>query len=160
MVEKFPTLVKPEFADYADYKLTDPEYLSRLKARRSMRAALIALMDKFELDALVYPYKTLPAEKLGGREGRGSASNPLDEIARPGDRVSPSDNYLSSMTGLPGMLAPMGYTKDGVPLALEFLGRPFAEPTLLKLVSGYEAQTKHRHAPPFVPALPGEKFSY
>jgi Asp-tRNA(Asn)/Glu-tRNA(Gln) amidotransferase A subunit family amidase len=161
MAQKAPTLVKPEFIDYKDYTLNDPEYLSRLKSRRSLRDALVALMDKFELDALVYPYKTLPAEKLkgGGREGRGGKDE-INDISRPGDRVSPSDNYLSSMTGLPGMLAPMGFTKEGDPLALEFLGRPFAEPTLLKLVSGYEAQTKHRHSPPFVPALPGEKFTY
>jgi amidase len=64
------------------------------------------------------------------------------------------------MTGLPGLLVPMGYTNEGVPLALEFLGRPFAEPTLLKLASGFEAHTHHRKPPPHVPALAGEKFTY
>ncbi len=158
MVTKFPDLVKPDFIEYLDLKPgPDPEYQSRLKARATLRAALVALMDKFELDALVYPYKTLPAEKLTGRQ---TDDDPLNKIARAGDRVSPSDNYLSSMTGLPGMLVPMGYTKEGDPLALEFLGRPFSEPTLIKLVSGFESETKHRMPPPNVPALPGEKFSY
>jgi Asp-tRNA(Asn)/Glu-tRNA(Gln) amidotransferase A subunit family amidase len=158
MVAKFPDLVKPDFIAYLDLKPgPDPEYQSRLKSRRTLREALVALMDKYQLDALVFPYKTLPAQKLSGRE---PDNDPLNAIARAGDKVSPSDNYLSSMTGLPGMLAPMGYTKEGDPLALEFLGRPFSDPTLLKLVSGYEAQTHHRKPPPFVPALPGEKFSY
>jgi amidase len=64
------------------------------------------------------------------------------------------------MTGLPGLLVPMGYTKEELPLALEFLGRPFSEPTLIKLVSGFEAQTHHRRPPPNTPALPGEHFEY
>ncbi|HET7923827.1 MAG TPA: hypothetical protein VFL30_02960, partial [Rhodanobacteraceae bacterium] len=75
-------------------------------------------------------------------------------------RVSESDNYLSSMTGLPGLLVPMGYLREGVPLSLEFLGRPFSEPTLLKLASGYEARTHHRRAPATPPPLPGESFAY
>jgi amidase len=64
------------------------------------------------------------------------------------------------MTGLPGLLVPMGYTVDGAPLALEFLGRPFSEPTLLKLASGFEAQTHRRQAPASTPPLPGESFTY
>ena len=79
---------------------------------------------------------------------------------RSGDRVSDSDNYLSSMTGLPGLLVPMGYTADGLPLALEFLGRPFSEPTLLTLASGFEARTHHRRAPASTPPLAGESFTY
>jgi Asp-tRNA(Asn)/Glu-tRNA(Gln) amidotransferase A subunit family amidase len=114
-------------------------------------------MDRFSLDAVVFPYKTLPASKLGEREPNDDAIN---RVVRGGDRVSESDNYLSSMTGLPGLLVPMGFTKEGVPLALEFLGRPFAEPTLLRLASGFEAQTHHRRSPPHTPALPGEHFDY
>jgi Asp-tRNA(Asn)/Glu-tRNA(Gln) amidotransferase A subunit family amidase len=63
------------------------------------------------------------------------------------------------MTGLPGLLVPMGYLDEGVPLALEFLGRPFSEPTLLKLASGYEARTHHRRAPASTPPLAGEAFA-
>jgi amidase len=161
MVQKFPTLVKPDFVSYAHYTLTDPEYLSRLKARRSLKAALVALMDKFELDALVYPFKTLPAAKLSEERRVGDVgTDPLNKISRPGDRVNESDNYLSSMTGLPGLLVPMGYTAEGIPLDLEFLGRPFAEPTLIKLASGFQSETHLRHSPPTVPPLPGETFSY
>jgi Asp-tRNA(Asn)/Glu-tRNA(Gln) amidotransferase A subunit family amidase len=64
------------------------------------------------------------------------------------------------MTGLPGLVVPMGYTSEGAALSLEFLGRPFAEPTLLWLASGYEAETHHRRAPASTPALPGESFTY
>jgi amidase len=158
MVEKFPDLVKPGFAEDLRYSPgSDPEYQARLRGRKALREAAVALMDKFALDALVFPYKTLPARKLNQRE---PAEDPINEVVRSGDRVGASDNYLSSMTGLPGLLVPMGYTKEGAPLALEFLGRPFSEPTLIKLASGFEAQTKHRKAPRSTPSLPGERFEY
>jgi hypothetical protein len=31
---------------------------------------------------------------------------------------------------------------------------------LLRLASGYEAQTKHRHSPASTPPLPGESFTF
>jgi Asp-tRNA(Asn)/Glu-tRNA(Gln) amidotransferase A subunit family amidase len=158
MIAKAPTLVKPSFAEYLDYRPgTDPEYQARLKGRRALREAVVALMDKYELDAVVFPYKTLPAELLDGDE---PDTDPINPTIRSGDRVADSDNYLSSMTGLPGLLVPMGYTAGGAALSLEFLGRPYAEPTLLRLASGYEAQTKHRHSPASTPPLPGESFTF
>jgi amidase len=161
MVEKFPDQAKPSFAlELRNSPGLDPEYQSRLKGRRALREAVVALMDKFELDAVVFPYKTLPARKLRTGEGAESSPDPVNDVVRPGDRVSASDNYLSSMTGLPGLLVPMGYTKEGASLALEFLGRPFSEPTLIKLASGYEAQTQHRKPPRSTPALAGERFDY
>jgi amidase len=47
---------------------------------------------------------------------------------------------------------------DGMPFAVQFLGRPFTEPTLLRLASGFEAATQHRKAPKLTPALAGEHF--
>ena len=159
MVAKAPKLVKPSFAEYFDYAPgNDPEYQARLRGRKALREAVVALMDKLELDAVVFPYKTLPAELLDG--GDEADQDPINAAVRSGDRVSDSDNYLSSMTGLPGLLVPMGYLAEGVPLALEFLGRPFSEPTLLTLASGYEARTHHRRAPATTPPLAGESFSY
>jgi amidase len=152
MVEKFPDEVNASFREYLAYAPgADPEYQSRLKGRRALREAVVGLMDRLALDALVFPYKTVTT--------RGSApEDPINRVVRDGDRVSPSDNYLSSMTGLPSVVMPMGYTDGGVPLALEFLGRPFAEPTLIKLASGFEAETHFRKPPASVPPLPGEQF--
>lgn len=158
MVEKFPKEAKPSFAEFLSYSPgVDPEYQARLNGRRALREAVVALMDKFDLDAVVFPYKTLPADLLKDDE---RDTDPINAAVRSGDRVGESDNYLSSMTGLPGMLAPMGYLESGAALSLEFLGRPYAEPTLFKLVSGFEAVTKTRHAPASTPPLPGETFTY
>jgi amidase len=155
MIEKFPDEVNASFKEYIDYAPgNDPEYQSRLKGRRAIREAVVALMDKSGLDAVIFPYKTITDRRSDGPR------DPLNQFVRDGDRVSESDNYLSSMTGLPSIVLPMGYTAAGVPLSLEFLGRPFGEPTLLKLASGFEAQTRFRKAPASVPSLPGETFVY
>jgi amidase len=154
MVARFPEEVNASFKEYLDYSPgADPEYQSRLKGRRALREAVVALMDQFALDAVVFPYKTITARG-------GSVEDPINRVVRDGDRVSPSDNYLSSMTGLPSIVMPMGYTDAGIPLSLEFLGRPFAEPLLIKLASGFEAQTQFRKPPASVPPLPGEQFVY
>jgi Asp-tRNA(Asn)/Glu-tRNA(Gln) amidotransferase A subunit family amidase len=51
---------------------------------------------------------------------------------------------------------PAGYSPDGIPVGIEFLGRPFSEGTLFKLAYGYEQATRHRRTPWTTPALPGE----
>ncbi len=124
----------------------DPEYRATLEGKAALRAAVIALMDKYQLDALVYPHR----------------------LRRPTliDEKHPSTVYtdtmsLSPATGLPALVMPMGFTPDGNPVGLEFLGRPWSEPTLIKLASGYEAAAGPvRKLPPSTPALPGEKFTY
>jgi Asp-tRNA(Asn)/Glu-tRNA(Gln) amidotransferase A subunit family amidase len=88
---------------------------------------------------------------------------------------------LSPNAGLPAVLVPSGFTKEvydrapvvrpdksvqagdlvgpkpvALPVALEFLGRPFAEPVLLKIASAYEKATRHRKPPAAFPSLPNE----
>jgi amidase len=107
-----------------------------------LRRIAIELMDRYQLDALVYPFKTEPA-------------------ARHLENARESDNPFSSVTGLPGLLMPAGLTPaDHAPIALEFLGRPWSEPMLIKLASGFEAVAPHRVTPPTTPPLPGERFDY
>lgn len=118
------------------------EYLSRLKARAANRQALIDLMDRNQVEALVYPFKSLGAPLVGD-----------------GDRGA-RDNPLSSVTGLPAIVLPAGLTKGGLPIAIEMLGRPFGEPALIRLASAYENVTRARVAPPTTPHLPGETFVY
>ena len=44
-----------------------------------------------------------------------------------------------------------------LPVGLELMGRPFAEPTLLKLAYAYEQGTHHRKPPPLMPSLSGTR---
>jgi len=65
-----------------------------------------------------------------------------------------------TITGLPAIGVPIGVNAEGLPISMEFLGRPFSEPTLLKLAYAYEQATHKRVAPTSTPHLAGEVFTY
>ncbi|MEM6592768.1 MAG: amidase family protein, partial [Cyanobacteria bacterium P01_C01_bin.73] len=112
----------------------NPAYLELLERREFLQAATVDLMAELDLDALVYPMKTLPAPFIG--------------------ELSPeSDNAFTAISGLPGIVVPAGVTADGLPVSLEFSGSPFSEALLLGLAYDYEQATQHRVAPASVPPL-------
>ncbi len=49
--------------------------------------------------------------------------------------------YTISVTGLPAMSVPAGFTKDGLPVGLQLVGRPRHEMGLLQLASAFEGET-------------------
>lgn len=123
----------------------DPEYRATLEGRAKLREAVIALMDRYNLDALIYPHKLHGPLKIGPR-------------GDPERQYTP--NQMSPVTGLPAFIVPMGFTPSGLPVGLEILGRPWSEPTLIKLASGFEAVTNNRKVPESTPALSGESIPY
>jgi amidase len=123
----------------------DPEYRATLEGRAKLREAVIALMDRYNLDALIYPHKLHGPLKIGPR---GDAERQY------------TPNQMSPTTGLPAFIVPMGFTPEGLPVGLEILGRPWSEPTLIKLASGFEAVTNNRRLPASTPPLPGEHVEY
>ncbi|MBI4471759.1 MAG: amidase [Acidobacteria bacterium] len=120
----------------------NPEYLARLKNRAMLRELMIELMDRHRVEMLVYPFKSLPAPPLGASD-RG-----------------PRDNPISAITGLPAIVIPAGVSEEGLPVSIEFLGRPFSELTLFRLAAAYENISHRRFAPTTTPNLEGEIFEY
>ncbi|PYQ96630.1 MAG: amidase [Acidobacteria bacterium] len=120
----------------------DVEYQSRLENQKMVRHLLIDLMNRYRVDALVYPFKALGAPLLGTSDG--------------GVR----DNPISSTTGLPAIVIPAGLNEEGLPIAIEFLGLPFSEPKLIQLAHAYEQASHRRVAPKSTPHLQDEVFSY
>ena len=66
------------------------------------------------------------------------------------------DNNLASTAGMPAIVVPAGWDAEGLPLALEIMGRPFSDATLLRIAHGYEQASKNRVSPKSAPALAGE----
>jgi amidase len=138
-------LVKPSIVKgYAEFRsvMHHPDFLARRDTQETLRDSLVELMDKYRLDALVHPFKSMP---------------PPPHLERGVDQ----DNPLSSVTGLPALLVPAGYTKkENGPIAIEFLGRPFSEPVLFRLAFAYEQKSKNRKTPASTPPLPAEHLTY
>jgi Asp-tRNA(Asn)/Glu-tRNA(Gln) amidotransferase A subunit family amidase len=49
--------------------------------------------------------------------------------------------YAITMTGLPAISIPCGFTPEGLPVGLQIVGRRLAETTVLKAAAAYEAIT-------------------
>lgn len=133
-----------DYQEYIDEGSTefDPLYLAKLQNRENIKKILVEIMDRHELDALVHPFKSLAAPPLGT-----------------GDR-GPRDNPISAITGMPALVVPAGVNSEGLPISIEFLGRPFSEQVLFRLGYAYEQATHHRIVPETTPPLPGEEISF
>jgi amidase len=111
---------------------------SRDAFRAKLRAAVVGLMDAGKMDALLYPTWSNPPRLIGDLNTPGGDNSQL---------FAPS-------TGFPAITVPMGYTHGGaLPAGLQFFGRAWSEPTLLRLAYAYEQATHHRHPPAATPPL-------
>lgn len=106
--------------------------------RIAFRAAVTAVMDQNQVGALVYPTWNNPPAKIGDFKGYKGDNSQL----------------IAPHTGQPAFTVPMGFTYDQLPAGLQFLGRSFDEPVLIKYTYAYEQATHHRKAPARFPPLP------
>jgi amidase len=121
----------------------DPgKYVEFLLAQEQLTFNVYKVMADHKLDAIVH--KSVEHQPTLIKEG----------ITPPyaSNRGVPTLNtflvYAASMT------VPSGFTSDDLPVGITFFGRPYSEPTLLKLAYGYEQATHHRVPPKTTPALP------
>ena len=102
------------------------------KRRIAFRQAIEQRMDDLKLDAIIYPtWNNKPARIDNFQKGYKGDNNQV---------VAPH-------TGQPAFTVPMGFTEGNLPAGLQFLGRMYSEPTLIKLAYSYEQGTRHRVPP-------------
>jgi amidase len=70
-----------------------------------------------------------------------------------GDLFLGASSFPCAMAGYPIINVPAG-NAFGLPLGISFMASAFSEPKLIKLASGFEAETKARLVPQFLPSLP------
>jgi amidase len=114
--------------------LDSDEYRGLQAKQAQLRETLIKTMDEQRVVALVYPTLRRTAAKIGEPQAGGNCA-------------------ASASTGLPAITVPAGCADDGMPVGVEFLGRPFSEPDLLKLAYAFEQATHLRRPPSLTPAL-------
>jgi len=130
---------------YVGRSTSEADYGAVLQYREAQRVALLKVLADLQLDALIYatydaPPAVIPADALTN--------------ARAVDGYGRGDNRgLSPSLGWPALTVPMGFSPEGLPAGLEFLGRPWSEGKLLGYAYAYEQATRHRRPPTTVPAL-------
>ncbi|MCU1298384.1 MAG: amidase [Acidobacteriaceae bacterium] len=121
----------PNSADYKDRRMRMDE----------IRIEVANLMAKNHLDALVYPHQKCLVLPIGATLQK--------------DR----NGVIAALAGFPAIEVPAGFSRPttsapiGVPVGIEFLGRAWAEPELIKLAFGFEQATHLREPPVSTPAL-------
>jgi aspartyl-tRNA(Asn)/glutamyl-tRNA(Gln) amidotransferase subunit A len=123
--------------------LTATQYLAAQQARKKTIAAYRELWRSF--DILVTPTSPIAAPLIGATTARfGDAEVPLVRAFL--DLTLPFN-----LTGQPAISIPCGFTRSGLPIGLQLVGRPFEESTLFRAAAGYEVVTDwHLRRPPIV----------
>lgn len=103
-----------------------------LAAERAMVRRIGAIFD--EHDVLLAPVMSEPAVRAGIMEGRGATVTYLWETAWVPFTI------LWNITGQPAASVPAGHTREGLPLAVQLIGRPHDERTVLSLAAQLEAE--------------------
>ena len=118
----------------------DDSYRLRLQKRAELQQRVMKIMADERLDAIVFPHQKRLVVPVGETQ-----------VERNG--------ALGAVTGFPSIVVPGGFSSPtptaalGVPVGIEFLGRPWSEKVLIEIGYGYEKATKHRRPPATVPAL-------
>jgi amidase len=99
-------------------------------------ASLVARVGRVweDHDVLLCPATARPALRIGEYEGRGALWT-----MNGGTRLIPFLGTWNA-TGQPAASVPAGFTEDGLPLAVQLVGRPHDEATLLSLGAQIEAE--------------------
>ena len=114
-------------------------YLRLLKLQDETRQIVLALMADQKLNVLMYATFDHQPGIIAS-----------DVMTRPvvADTVGLGHNRrLSPILGFPAITVPAGFTSDGMPVGIEFMGRAFDEPLLFGLAFSYEVGTRHRRPP-------------
>jgi amidase len=113
-----------------------------LQAREELSIAIMKVMADNQLDAIVY--KSVEHQPTFIKDG----INPPFVNNKGVPTLNTFLVYAAAMT------VPSGFTTDNLPVGLTFFGKPYSEPTLLKLAYAYEQATRHRIPPKTTPPLP------
>jgi Asp-tRNA(Asn)/Glu-tRNA(Gln) amidotransferase A subunit family amidase len=92
-------------------------YLEHVVKIGTVREAVLKAMADNRVDALVYPTLTSKPSMIGQ------------------DSQTGANCKLSPSSGLPPTVVPGGFTPDGIPVGVEFIGRPWSEPQLVSAIT-------------------------
>ncbi len=123
------------------YALSSGYYDAYYAKAQAVRTLIRQDFDRVfqDVDLLVTPVMPTPAFQLGEK-----IEDPLQMYL--------SDLYTisASLAGLPAISLPCGYSRKGLPIGMQILGRPFEEDVVLRAARAYELATDWRKKRPLI----------
>jgi aspartyl-tRNA(Asn)/glutamyl-tRNA(Gln) amidotransferase subunit A len=104
--------------------LSAADLIQALRMRRELHDAVARVLETY--DAIVTVNALAPAIRLD--------AFPLDGTLR-----TPGHTIPFNVTGHPALAVPTGFAKNGLPIGMQIVGRPFDEPTVLRIGAAYES---------------------
>jgi aspartyl-tRNA(Asn)/glutamyl-tRNA(Gln) amidotransferase subunit A len=88
----------------------------------------MTLLDR--VDALVFPGQSVPAQRF-------------ENLLTNRVIIVPGSHYTNvwNLLGLPAVVVPGGFRREGLPVSIQIVGRPFDEATVLRIARAYEGAT-------------------
>ncbi len=109
------------------------DYVQALRRRRELCAGMANAMQGFDL--------ILTAAATG-------EAPPIERVPKWGNFVHPSLTIPFNVTGQPAISVCTGFGPGGLPLGMQIVGKPFAEPMLFRTAHAYETATPWRQTRP------------
>jgi len=120
-------------------KVSAADYINLVAVMHNTARAIVQRLDAY--DALVTPTMTKPAMRNGSFPSR--PERYLDELW-----TWIAFEYPFNATGQPAITLPAGFSKAGLPIGLQIVGRPNGEFDLLSLAASYESARPWKHIRP------------
>ena len=144
------------------------DYLDSFRLRSQIQADLAKMFDRF--DVLVAPSRVRPAprvdadfnappaknttEKSGDKPAEKTSDKPADKTAvKPAANPAHSNERhsviaASNIAGLPAISVPCGFTKDKLPVGIQFVAAALADDTCIGFAHNFQKATDwHQHRP-------------
>ncbi len=113
------------------------DYIQAQRIRSRVRAEFAEVFKK--IDCLALPCQAGPAPLV-------KDVGAIDTLFK---HVVPEFNGPFNLAGLPTLSVPCGFTENKLPIAVQFVGKPFDEPTILRAGYTYQQSSAwHKQQPP------------
>ncbi|HXN85605.1 MAG TPA: amidase [Candidatus Binataceae bacterium] len=120
-------------------KVSAADYINLVTTMHNTSRAIVERLDGY--DALVTPTMTMPAMRNGTFPSR--PDRYLDELW-----TWIAFEYPFNATGQPAITLPAGFSKAGLPIGFQIVGRPNGEFELLSLAEAFETARPWKHLKP------------
>ena len=110
------------------------DYSKAMKAQRLIKEEYARVLQ--DVDFLVTPTAPVPAPRIDALEIE--INGETHRVRGPGSGFISRNTSPMNGNGLPAITVPCGFSGGGLPIGVQFIGRPFEEGLLFQVAAGYE----------------------